>query len=73
MVKRNEEQEEDIQESGLMTVREFASRLRCDTTTVRRWIADGTLEAVTLPHRNQRRAYRIKQETLDKLLEGKTS
>jgi len=57
----------DPQET-VLTVREVARRLRVDDTTVRRWIKSGALEAVTLPHRGKRQAYRIKQSTLDTLL-----
>lgn len=60
----NEEREE------LLTVREIARRLRVDDTTVRRWIKSGALEAITLPHRGRRQAYRIKRSTLDTLLGG---
>ena len=52
----------------LLTVREVARRLRVDDTTVRRWIKSGALEAITLPHRGKRQAYRIKKATLDGLL-----
>ena len=52
----------------LLTVREIARKLRVDDTTVRRWIKTGALEAITLPHRGARQAYRVKSETLDKLL-----
>jgi len=52
----------------LLTVREVARRLRVDDTTVRRWIKSGALEAITLPHRGKRQAYRIKKSTLDILL-----
>jgi excisionase family DNA binding protein len=52
----------------LLTVREVARRLRVDDTTVRRWIKSGALEAITLPHRGKRQAYRIKRSTLEKLL-----
>ena len=58
---------EDTREE-LLTVREVARRLRVDDTTVRRWIKSGALEAITLPHRGKRQAYRIKKSTLDKLL-----
>jgi excisionase family DNA binding protein len=54
----------------LLTVREVARRLRVDDTTIRRWIKSGALEAITLPHRGQRQAYRIKKSTLDELLSG---
>jgi excisionase family DNA binding protein len=58
------------QEETLYTVREVAKRLRVDTTTVRRWISMGILDAVILPHRGQRQAYRIRERTLDKLLQS---
>lgn len=54
----------------LLTVREVARRLRVDDTTVRRWIKSGALEAITLPHRGKRQAYRIKKSTMDKLLKN---
>jgi excisionase family DNA binding protein len=52
----------------LLTVGEVADILRVDATTVRRWIKNGVLEAVTLPHVNKRCAYRIRRETVDALL-----
>ena len=55
-------------DSDLLTVREVAEQLRVDDTTVRRWIKNGILEAITLPHRGQRQAYRIRRATLDMLL-----
>ena len=58
------------QEETLYTVREVAKRLRVDTTTVRRWISIGVLDAVILPHRGKRQAYRIRERTLDKLLQS---
>ena len=61
-------QNASLQDETLYTVGEVAKRLRVDTTTVRRWIAIGTLEAVILPHKGKRQAYRIRQGTLDKLL-----
>lgn len=57
----------------LMTVVEVADALRVDATTVRRWVKNGVLEAVVLPHANKRCAYRIKRETLKKLLETTTA
>ncbi len=58
---------EDLDE--LLTVREVAKRLRVDDTTVRRWIKSGALEAITLPHRGRRQAYRVKKSTMDQLLQ----
>lgn len=55
--------------SELLTVSEVARVLRVDDTTVRRWVKQGTLEAVVLPHTNLRQVYRIKRETLDKMLQ----
>ena len=58
-------------EERLWTVSEVAKRLRLDETTVRRYIADGAMEAVILPHKGKRKAYRIKQSTLDTILHPK--
>jgi excisionase family DNA binding protein len=52
----------------LLTVREISKQLRVDDTTVRRWIKSGVLEAIALPHRGLRQAYRIRRSTLDTLL-----
>lgn len=52
----------------LLTVSEVAQILRVDATTVRRWVKQGALEAVVLPHVNTRQAYRIRRETLEKVL-----
>jgi excisionase family DNA binding protein len=58
--------------SDLMTVAEVARILRVDDTTVRRWVKQGALEAVVLPHVHRRQAYRIKRETLDRVLKEST-
>lgn len=57
-------------ETELLTVSEVAETLRVDGTTVRRWVKQGILEAVVLPHARTRRGYRIKRETLNRLLEA---
>lgn len=67
-VRENIMSEEKFDE--LLTVHEVARRLRVDDTTVRRWIKSGSLEAVTLPHRAKRQAYRVKQSTIDTMLRG---
>ncbi len=56
------------EQDQLMTVHEVAQQLRVDDTTVRRWIKNGALEAVALPHAGLRTSYRIRCETLDVLL-----
>ena len=53
----------------LLTVSEVARVLRVDDTTVRRWVKQGVLEAVVLPHVNTRQGYRIKSATLERVLE----
>jgi len=58
-------------EADLLTVREVAQQLRVDETTVRRWITNGVLEAITLPHHGKRQAYRIRRSTLNALLTPK--
>jgi excisionase family DNA binding protein len=58
--------------SELLTVHEVAQALRVDDTTVRRWIKNGVMEAVSLPHRGLRQAYRIHRRILERLLEGTT-
>jgi excisionase family DNA binding protein len=58
--------------SDLLTVAEVARILRVDDTTVRRWVKSGALDAVILPHVHERQAYRIRRETLDKLLGEET-
>ena len=52
----------------LLTVPEVAALLRVDQSTVRRWIKEGTLCAVPLPHRGKRTAHRILRNTLNNLL-----
>ncbi|HTI15331.1 MAG TPA: helix-turn-helix domain-containing protein [Dictyobacter sp.] len=59
--------------SDLLTISEVADILRVDDTTVRRWVKQGVLEAVILPHVSERQAYRIKRETLEKLLGDSSS
>lgn len=60
-----------MENTELLTVSEVADILRVDDTTVRRWVKQGALEAVVLPHVNQRQAYRIRRETLNNLLKTK--
>ncbi len=45
--------------NDLLTVSEVARILRVDDTTVRRWVKQGALEAIVLPHVNERQAYRM--------------
>jgi excisionase family DNA binding protein len=52
----------------LFTIAEVAEILRVDSTTVRRWVKNGIFEATTLPHVGMRQSYRIKRETIEKVL-----
>jgi len=58
--------------NDLLTVQEVADILRVDSTTVRRWVKQGVLEAIVLPHLNDRQVFRIRRETLDNILEEST-
>lgn len=56
--------------SELLTVHQVAATLKVDDTTCRRWIKNGALPAISLPHVGKRQAYRIKRSELDKILNG---
>lgn len=60
-------------EADLLTVSEVARQLRVDDTTVRRWIKNGVLEAIPLPHSGARQAYRVRRSTLEALLSSPPS
>jgi excisionase family DNA binding protein len=51
--------------SDLMTVNEVAEQLFVHDSTVRRWIGEGKIEVVLLPHLI-RNGYRIKREVFEK-------
>lgn len=57
------------QREELLTVQEVAERLRVNEATVRRWIKNGALQAIKLPHRGKREIYRVRRATLDSVLE----
>jgi excisionase family DNA binding protein len=52
----------------LLTVREVADRLRVDEATVRRWIENGVLEAIALPHLGKRKISRIRAATIEAIM-----
>jgi excisionase family DNA binding protein len=54
--------------NDLLTISEVARILRVDDTTVRRWIKQGALEAIVLPHVNERQGYRVRRSTLEQLV-----
>jgi excisionase family DNA binding protein len=58
----------EIKMNDLLTVAEVAIILRVDDTTVRRWVKQGALEAIVLPHVNERQAYRVRRSTLEQLI-----
>lgn len=57
-------------QTELLTVKEVASQLYLDDTTVRRRIKNGKIPAIHLPRTPQgkRNEYRIKRETLNTLM-----
>lgn len=59
---------EDEYPDVLLTVQGVARRLCVHPSTVRRWIQQGDLEAVLLPHHGKRQAYRIRPDALERLL-----
>lgn len=59
--------------SELLTVSEVARILRVDDTTVRRWIKNGALSAVSLPHAGLRVAHRVRKDTLDQVLNNQVA
>lgn len=60
-----------VKEDRLLTIGEVAKQLRVDSTTVRRWINNGVMEAVILPHANPRKSYRVRASVLETLLRGR--
>lgn len=60
--------ERSMEQKDLLTVKEVSNILRVNDSTLRRWIKNGAMYAVILPHLSGRRGYRIKRETLDALL-----
>lgn len=60
---------ENTQDNELLTVLEVSRIFRVDSTTIRRWIKQGILDAITLPSlHGLKQGYRIKRETVDKVL-----
>lgn len=55
--------------NALLTVAEVAAIFRVDDSTVRRWVKQGLLEAIVLPHAHERQAYRIKRESVEQYLQ----
>jgi excisionase family DNA binding protein len=53
-----------VPNTTLFTITDVARFLRVDGTTVRRWIKNGVLPAIELPHANSRRIYRVTAGTL---------
>lgn len=67
---KNELQLTVAYEDELLTVHEVAYVLRVDETTVRRWVTQGILAAVVLPHKGKRQSYRIQRHALQAVLRG---
>ena len=61
-------QQERVYMSEFLTIQEVAQILRVDGTTVRRWIKEGVLAAITLPQTGVRQVFRVRRSTLETLL-----
>lgn len=53
----------------LLNSREVAERLRVDLSTVRGWVNEGLLEAITLPTKGRRHCYRFRESVIDAIYE----
>jgi excisionase family DNA binding protein len=60
----------ESEEEVLLTVQEVAQELRVDQTTVRRWIKNGCLSAISFPKKTgrQRQVHRIRKSILQAVL-----
>lgn len=56
------------QNEELLTIQEVAEQLRVDDTTVRRWVKNGALAAIALPHGGDRQVFRVRRSDVEKLL-----
>jgi excisionase family DNA binding protein len=59
-------------EEPLLTVQEVAKLLRVDPTTIRRWIKQGSLQAISFPEKvnqRQRQTHRIRQSVVNAVLQ----
>lgn len=52
-----------------LTIPDVAKRLRVHTATIRRWIDQGTLPAIVLPHRGKRRIHLIKMSVFQRIVQ----
>jgi excisionase family DNA binding protein len=59
----------DDSPDALLTIHEVATIFRVDDTTARRWVQQGALEAISLPHLRKRTAYRIRRATINTILD----
>ena len=56
------------EDERLLTVPEVARRLRVNAGTVRKWVHDGLLEAIILPHRGKRVSYRVRASLIEQIV-----
>ncbi len=64
--------DENSMVEDLLTIGEVALRLRVDSTTVRRWIRAGLMEAVELPHGGERVTFRIRRSEYERIVKEGT-
>lgn len=53
----------------LYTVKQVAKIFQVDSTTVRRWIKGGNLEAIELPGGKTKKIHRIRKSAVDAILQ----
>lgn len=65
----------DDLEGQFLTIKDAARRLRVDEHTIRNWIADGRLAAVTLPVKpgSKRKYRRVLGSSIDAILNNSTT
>jgi excisionase family DNA binding protein len=54
----------------LLKISEVAKHLKVGDGTVRRWIKKGLLEGVELPRRGKKQGYRVRLDTIEKIVRG---
>jgi excisionase family DNA binding protein len=56
------------EEDPLLTIKEVSLQLRVHSSTVRKWILNGLVEAISLPHSGTKQSYRIRRSALMALI-----
>jgi excisionase family DNA binding protein len=57
-----------VDDDPLLTIKEVSKQLRVHSSTVRKWILNGLVEAISLPHSGTKQSYRIRRSALMALI-----